>query len=92
MEKSLIILVLACAVAGCSAAQEKVEMYKDNPEYLVKDPEFADFKTNLDRLERSYLAKEITYAEYLEKKEELDKKYNTNVKKRDDIMSGANQY
>ena len=72
---------------GCSIGREKAEMYMDNPEYIIKDPEFSDYQEKLDTLERSYLSKEITYAEYLEKKEALEKGYDTTIKKREKIIS-----
>ena len=80
--KKIIIGVLALFLAGCSAVQEKIETYSDEPENLVKDPHFADYKTRLDELESSYLKKKISYAEYLERKKEIDEQYNKEVKER----------
>ena len=87
MNRGMIMLIFAAALAGCSVGQEKAELYLDNPEYIIKDHDFSDYKDKLDKLESSYLAKEMTYAEYLEKKEDLDKMYDKSVKDRNQKIS-----
>ena len=87
MNKGTMLVILAAVLTGCSVGQEKAEMYLDNPEYIIKDRDFSDYKDKLDTLERSYLAKEITYAEYLEKKESMDKMYDKSVRDRNQKIS-----
>lgn len=84
MTKKLLFLVCMFALAGCSYGQN----YLKNPETFIRDPHFADYKEKRDDVEREYLHKEITYAEYLEQKGELDETYDKEVQERaDKIMS-----
>ena len=55
---------------------------------IIKDPHFADYQKKLDKLESQYLNKEISYADYVAKKEELDNVYTKEVQERDEIISG----
>ncbi len=82
MKKGFIVL---CAVMlfGCAYGQE----YLENPRSFIRDPHFTKYKENRDDLERSYLHKEITYAEYIEQKDTLDDNYTKEVQKRNKIIS-----
>ncbi|MBN1870203.1 MAG: hypothetical protein JW847_06500 [Candidatus Omnitrophica bacterium] len=73
-------LLLSCALVlfGCTYGQN----YLENPETLIQDPHFANYKENRDGLERQYLHKEITYAEYIEQRDHLDAKYDREVQER----------
>ena len=84
-------IVTMMALTGCSAGQEKIQTYLENPGKLLEDPHFAEYQKNLDALESRYLAKEITYAEYLEQKKGLDEKYTKEVKDREEIISPSPQ-
>jgi len=63
MKKSLILLS-ALVLFGCSYGQG----YLENPKSFIRDPHFTAYKKSRDQLESTYLRKEITYAEYIEKK------------------------
>lgn len=66
--------------AGCAA-------YEQEPiKTIMADPHFSKYQEEADALESSYLKKEITYADYLAQKKELDEKYNKEVKEREDIL------
>ena len=88
--RKIIVGLAALFLVGCSTVQEKIETYTDEPENFVKDPHFGDYKTNLDELESRYLKKEITYAEYLERKKEIDEKYSKEVQERTEKIIPAN--
>ena len=83
MIKKSLLLFCVLALAGCSYGQN----YLENPETLIRDPHFADYKDKRDNLERQYLRKEITYVEYIEGKDRLDEKYDREVQARTDIIS-----
>ena len=87
MKNVWVVVCLFLAFTGCTIGKEKLEMYTDNPEFLIKDPHFYDYQQKLDAAEKDYLSKKITYADYLKKKEELDNHYNHDVQKRDQIIS-----
>ena len=84
MKKIFMFLMLICLV-GCT---EKIRSYVDEPQTLLRDPHFAEYNNNAKALERSYLDGKITYAVYLEKKKELDEKYEKEVKEREAGMHG----
>ncbi|MCK5259978.1 MAG: hypothetical protein KAJ70_02855 [Candidatus Omnitrophica bacterium] len=83
MIKKSLLLFCALVLFGCSYGQN----YLENPEALIRDPHFADYKEKRDDLERQYLRKEITYVEYVEGKDVLDQKYDREVQERTDIIS-----
>ena len=84
MIKKSLLLFCALALFGCSYGQN----YLENPETFIRDPHFTDYKEKRDDLERQYLRKEITYVEYIEKKDRLDGTYDREVQERTNkIMS-----
>ena len=83
MIKKSLLLFCALALFGCSYGQN----YLENPETLIRDPHFADYKEKRDNLEIKYLRKEITYAEYVEQKGRLDETYDKEVQERTNIIS-----
>ena len=87
MKRNFLFFLILAGLTGCSVGQEKLETYLENPGTIIKDPHFAQYQQNLDSLESEYLAKKITYAEYLERKKELDEKYTKEVKERNEIIS-----
>lgn len=87
MKRNILFFLMIIGLMGCSVGQEKLETYLENPETILKDPHFAEYQANMDALESEYLAKKITYAEYLERKKELDEKYTKEVKDRNEIIS-----
>lgn len=85
MNKKFLILSLF-VLAGCSYGQEKLETYIEEPGYFIKDPHFAQYQEGLDALERDYLEKKITYAQYLEQKQALDEQYEKEIQQRDAVI------
>ena len=77
MKKGLL-LVCVLVLFGCTYGQD----YLENPSSFIRDPHFTEYKNNRDDLERSYLHKEITYAEYIEQKDKIDEKYSKEVQER----------
>jgi len=85
--KKIIYFFLAMTLIGCTYEGQNLRTYLEDPGSIVKDPHFSDYKEKRDALESQYLRKEITYAEYVEKMEELDVKYENEVRQRDTIIS-----
>ncbi|MCK5178434.1 MAG: hypothetical protein KAR32_02810 [Candidatus Omnitrophica bacterium] len=84
MIKKSLVLFFALVLFGCSYGQN----YLKNPETFIRDPHFSEYKERRDDLERQYLHKEITYAQYIEQKDRLDETYDREVQERTDkIMS-----
>ena len=84
MKKIILLAALLFVGTGCA---ERLHSYIEHPESFVKDPHFAEYKESLDHIERQYLNHEITYAQYLEEKQQLDDKYDYEVKERDDKIA-----
>jgi len=83
MIKKIFLLLFAVTILGCSYGQN----YLENPESFIRDPHFGEYKKNRDELERSYLHKEITYAEYIRQRDKMDEVYAKEVQERDNIIS-----
>lgn len=79
MNKVILSIFLLLA-AGCS--------YLDEPGKLLKDQHYVAYQEKLSALESSYLKNEMTYAEYLEKKKEIDDMYGKEVKDRAAAIEG----
>ena len=73
--------------AGCTYTGQNPQTYIDEPETILQDPHYGSYQQQSDDLERQYLEKKITYADYLEQKKALDDQYSKDVKKRDMILS-----
>ena len=83
------LLFLASAIVGCTYAGEReLRDYINEPSTIVQDPHFGNYKEKLDALEKQYLEKEITYAQYLEQKTVLDDQYNKEVSERNQKIMG----
>lgn len=90
MFKKMILLFLVSVLAGCTYAGEReLSDYINEPATIVKDPHFANYKEKLDAIEKEYLEKKITYAQYLEQKTALDDQYTKEVKERDEKIMGG---
>lgn len=91
MKKNYIVLILALFVVGCSGytGQDRLKNFLVHPESWLRDPHFAEYKQKLDALESEYLRKEITYAEYVNKKNKLDAMYDREVQERTSIISSS---
>ena len=77
MKKSLLLFCMI-VLFGCTYGQD----YLKNPSSFIRDPHFTEYKNKRDDLERSYLHKEITYAEYIEQKNKIDEQYSKEVQER----------
>lgn len=89
MFKKMILFFLMSVLAGCTYAGEReLGDYIHEPSTIVQDPHFANYKGELDALEKEYLDKKITYAQYLEQKIVLDDQYNKEVMERSQKIMG----
>ncbi len=89
MNNKMTLLFLTLALAGCTYAGEReLGDYIHEPSAIVQDPHFANYKEKLDDLEKQYLDKEITYAQYLEQKTVLDDQYSKEVTERGQKIMG----
>lgn len=84
----LVLMILIISVIGCSYGQERVELMLDNPPGVLEDSLYADTEEKLEALESQYLSQQIPYAEYMEKKGELDGRYQREVDRRSAIVEG----
>ena len=84
--KNAVWLILFMALAGCTYEGKPLSSYFEDPGSLIIDPHFEEYQKSLDDLESEYLQKKITYAEYTEKKKELDEKYTKEVKERNEAI------
>jgi len=82
--KTLLLVLLCALLAGCSSANS----FLDDPGSILKDPHFAEYQRKEVNLERSYLHGQIDYAEFLERKKQLDEDYARDVQSRDAIIRG----
>ncbi|MEW5894235.1 MAG: hypothetical protein AB1650_00510 [Candidatus Omnitrophota bacterium] len=87
--KKLLILLILSGLLGCSYGKEHVELIFDNPGVL-EDSLYAGYQKKLDEIERQYLRKEISYADYIRLKQELDDQYSAEQEKRTRIIEGNN--
>jgi len=82
MTKKNLLFISLVMLFGCTYGKG----YMEHPETFLRDPHFAEYKDKRDVLESSYLRKEITYAEYIERKEKLGNKYDQEVKERNAVI------
>jgi hypothetical protein len=82
----VVLVLMGIFVAGCHGGRDRFRVYADNPLELMLDPHFAEHENQARDMERAYLHKKITYAEYLEAKKELEAKYSDEVRKREAIL------
>lgn len=76
----MILGVIFLLAAGCS--------YLDDPKKILKDQHYVAYQEKLNTLESSYLKNEMTYAEYLEKKKDIDDMYTKEVQDRTAAIEG----
>jgi hypothetical protein len=84
--KNIALIVMTVMLFGCAYKGENLETYVDEPANILKDPHYGHYKEERDALESQYLRKEIDYAVYTQKIEELDAKYNKEVDQRNAIL------
>ena len=83
--KKMIVVLMALLVMGCA---DKLNSYLDDPGTIIQDPHYAEYQAQLDALEHRYLQKEISYAEYLDKKSQLEDTYTKEVNERTEVIYG----
>lgn len=76
--KRIIFCVSLLIVSGC-ASQEPIRN-------ILRDQQFSSYKEHLDQLERDYLQKKITYAEYLDQKKRVEEEYQKEIDDRRDLI------
>jgi len=77
-------LIICCAVfASCQYGTDRLNTVMDDPIRILEDPLTVEHKQDMADLEKRYLNKEITYAEYLEQKQKLEDEYTKQVQKRE---------
>ena len=84
--KNILLLFLIIVISGCTYEGEKISNYIDDPKLFIRDPHFMHYKEKRDDLERRYLRKKITYAEYIEQRQKLDDQYDSDVNRRTAII------
>lgn len=84
--KKLLLIVCAATFIGCTYEGQSLSEYFSSPRAFIQDPHFERYQEKRDTLESQYLRKEITYAEYVEKMDELDDTYSKDIQKRDNII------
>lgn len=86
--KKVLILFLVAFITGCSyAGKEPWHNYLHVPRTWLLDPHFAEYKQLRESLEIEHIKGSCTYAEYKEKMEQLNKKYQKEVNKREETLS-----
>ncbi len=77
--KKMLSFCLVFFLLGCA---HRLETYIDDPKTIFQDPLTVNHQDALDKLERQYLHKDITYAEYLERKKQMEEDYSEKVQVR----------
>ena len=77
--KKGIILFIVLLLGGCSYGTEQLKT-------LLEDPHYMEYRDNRDKLEKSYLDGDITYAQYLDSKKQLDDDYDREVREREEKL------
>ena len=81
--KKMLTLFLVMFVLGCA---QRLETYVDDPKTIFQDPLTVNHQDALDKLESRYLHKEVTYAEYLDRKKQMEEDYAGKVQMRKEII------
>lgn len=78
MMKKIAAIGLVVFLCGCAYGTRDIEDIKT----FVTDQEYARYKARLDGLETSYLSGQITYAQYLDQKKQVQENYDSDIKRR----------
>jgi len=82
--------VLVCLVlAGCSYGKQHVESVLDNPPEILTDPQYTEYQQQAGEAESQYLKGEISYADYVARKQALEDRYTRQADKQRMIVEGA---
>ena len=85
--KRLLLMMCMIALAGCSSyGADQVRVFINDPPGLLKDQEYAQYRKDLNEAERQYLNKEITYAQYLEEKKDIENGYSQQIQERQESL------
>ena len=76
-------------IVGCTYEGTRISTYVNKPRTLLQDPLSVNHQQALDDLENSYLHKEITYAEYVKQKQQLEDDYQGKVQARTEIVENT---
>ena len=77
--KNVLSLCLLMFVLGCA---NKFATYVEDPKTIFEDPLTVNQQDALDKLEKQYLHKKLTYAEYVDRKKQLEEDYARKVQQR----------
>ena len=80
--KKILFVMMAGFLMGCASGADTVKSLIEDPPALLRDPQFSSYQEQVENLERSYLHKEISYADYLERRRRLDDDYNQVIQER----------
>ena len=88
------VFIFLCFVflAGCASTTERIESMVDDPGTILQDPGFAGYQQKLDDLEKQYLEKKMTYAEYLEQKNKIEEDYAKDVKQQKNSLENPQYF
>lgn len=57
---------------------------------IIRDQQFSGYKVELEQLEKDYLQKKISYAEYLDKKKHVEEQYQRKIDTREQLLRNQN--
>lgn len=81
--KRYAMVVALIFIVGCTAAEPV--------ENIIRDKEFTSYRETLDQLESDYLQKKISYADYLEKKKNVENNYQQQIDSRRELIRNHNE-
>ena len=87
--KKIMVFCFIAFIVGCTYEGTKIGCYVKDPSTLLEDPLSVNHQQALDDLESSYLNKEITYAEYVKQKQQIEDDYQEKVQTRTKIIENA---
>lgn len=88
MKHMIGVVMAAVVLGGCSGSQVHVESMLDHPPKILEDSLYEETQSHLDAVERRYLNREISYAEYLRQKAEWEEYYQQQTEHRAGIVDG----
>ncbi len=80
--KCLMLCVGLLFAAGC-ASQGPIKS-------IIRDQQFSEYKTTLEQLEKDYLKKKLSYAEYLQQKKRVEENYQQKIDARQALIENQN--
>jgi len=86
--KKEMILFFVMGLFGCASGQFDIRDHLNGPG-ILQDSLYRDYQQQEDAWESRYLSGEISYADYLHKKGEIENEYQKEADKRDMIIRGS---